>query len=76
VQRDLSKVLTLGGEVFSFSSKTEGGQGETGFNAGAMINFSEEHHLLLSAGGDTAGPNSHFAYAAFQWTLAGEPARK
>lgn len=69
LQRDLSKVLTFGGEIFVFSPKTEGGRGETGLNAGAMINFSEEHHLLFSVGGDTNGPNAHFAYAAFQWTI-------
>jgi hypothetical protein len=68
LQRDISKGLTFGAEIFAFSPKTEGGSRETGFNAGAMINFNEEHHLLLSAGGDTDGPNTHFAYAAFQWT--------
>jgi hypothetical protein len=69
LQRDLSKVLTLGAEIFSFSPKMDGGPNETGLNAGAMINLSEEHHILLSAGGDTNGPNTHFAYAAFQWTI-------
>jgi Putative MetA-pathway of phenol degradation len=68
LQRDISKVLTLGAEIFFFSPKTEGGPRETGLNAGAIINFSEEHHLLFSLGGDSSGHNAHFAYAAFQWT--------
>jgi len=67
LQRDFSKLITLGTEIFYFSPKTEGGPEETGLNAGLIINFSEEHHLLFSAGGDTSGPNAHFAYASFQW---------
>jgi hypothetical protein len=69
VQRDLSKALTVGAEIFNFSSRSQGDPGETALNAGLIINFNEEHHLLLSAGGDTYGPNTRFAYAAFQWTL-------
>ena len=69
LQRELSKILTLGAEIFSFTQEDESGTGETGLNAGAVINLSEKHHLLFSAGGDTKGPNAHFAYAAFQWTI-------
>jgi hypothetical protein len=70
IQRDINKALTIGAEIFNFSRKADGGSSETGFNIGAIINFSEEHHLLLSAGGDTVGPNTQFAYAAFQWTIS------
>ena len=69
IQRDLSKALTVGAELFNFSSRAQDDPGETALNAGLIINFSEEHHLLLSAGGDTYGPNTQFAYAAFQWTI-------
>jgi hypothetical protein len=68
LQRDFSKLLTAGAEIFSYTQKAEGGTCETGLNAGLILNFTDEHHLLLSAGGDTNGPNQHFAYAAFQWT--------
>ncbi len=69
LQRDLSKALTLGAEIFTFTPEDESVTSETGLNAGAIINLSDEHHILFSAGGDTNGPNTRFAYAAFQWTI-------
>ena len=69
LQRDLSKKLTLGAELFSYSPRTDPGRNETGYNLGMFYNFSEEQHFLFSAGSDIAGPNDLLIYAAFQWTF-------
>lgn len=50
VQRDVTKYITLGTEVFHQTPSEAGGESSTGFNAGAIINFSDVHHILLSAG--------------------------
>ncbi|MGC2425184.1 MAG: hypothetical protein WA666_12620 [Nitrospirota bacterium] len=69
LQRDISKSLTVGAEIFGSTRQAQGEGGSYGFNAGAIINLSEEHHILLSAGRDIHGPNTVAAYAAFQWTF-------
>jgi hypothetical protein len=69
LQRDFSRMLTLGAEVFNTSPKARGEDDETGFNVGGIYNLSEEHHILFSAGRDMKGPSTLFAYLAFQWTF-------
>jgi hypothetical protein len=69
LQRDFSRKLTLGAEVFNTSPKARGESDETGFNGGGIYNLSEEHHILFSAGRDMKGPATLFAYLAFQWTF-------
>ncbi len=69
LQRDLSKMLTLGAEIFNNSPKAKGRSDETGFNVGGYLNLSEKHHILFSAGRDLKGPNTFFSYLAYQWTL-------
>jgi hypothetical protein len=69
VQRDMSQYLTLGGEVFHQTSSEVGGESSTGSNVGAIINFSELHHLLLSAGRDFSGPDDFFYYIGYQLTF-------
>ena len=50
VQRKLSDSLVAGAEIFHHTPSVAGGQGLTGFNLGAIYDFDEHHHLLLSAG--------------------------
>ena len=69
LQRDFSKMLTFGAEIFNSSPMAKGESDETGFNIGGFLNLSEEHHILFSAGRDIKGPNTFFAYFAFQWTF-------
>jgi hypothetical protein len=69
VQRDITKQLTLGAEIFHQTRSEEGGENSTGFNVGAIINFSELHHVLLSAGSDISGPNTFSYYAGYQLTF-------
>jgi hypothetical protein len=69
VQRDLSKKLTVGAEVFHATPSTRGEGSQTGFNAGGLLNFTEAHHLLFSAGRDIHGPNRSSFYMAYQLTF-------
>jgi hypothetical protein len=69
VQRDITKYLTLGAEVFYQSASEEGGESDVGCNVGAIINFTDVHHLLLSAGRDFSGPNNFSFYVGYQLTF-------
>lgn len=76
LQREFSKMLTIGAEIFNTSPKAKGESNETGFNVGGSLNLSEEHHILFSAGRDLKGPNTLFAYLAFQWTFGPKGEKK
>jgi hypothetical protein len=76
IQRDLSKKITLGAEVFHSSATNPEGSDETGFNVGTMVNFDDEHHLLFSTGRDFHGPNRSSIYLAYQWTLGPREPKK
>ncbi len=69
VQRDMTKALTLGAEIFHFGKQTTDGRDETGYNIGGIINVSEAHHILFSAGSDIAGDTRFNAYLGYQWTF-------
>ena len=69
VQRLLSSSLAAGIEFFRTTSTTPHGDPAFSFNVGMMLDLSEKHHILLSAGRDLSGPNRFTAYLAFQWTL-------
>lgn len=75
LQREISGWLTLGGELFYATADTVDGGGHTGYNLGAIINFTEEHHLLLSAGSDLHGDTDLAFYLAYQLTF-GPPEKK
>lgn len=68
-QRDISKALTLGAEIFYFGKDTNDGRDRTGYNIGGIFNLSEDHHILFSAGSDIAGDNRFSAYLGYQWTF-------
>jgi hypothetical protein len=46
------------------------GESSTGFNVGAVINLTENHHILVSAGRDFDGPNLFTAYLGYQYTFS------
>jgi len=69
VQRDLSEYFTLGAEIFHQTPSVVDGESSTGFNVGAIINFTDLHHLLLSAGKNFSGPKDTFYYAGYQLTF-------
>ncbi|MDA8157540.1 MAG: hypothetical protein M0Z52_13985 [Actinomycetota bacterium] len=69
IQRDLSKKLTLGAEIFSHGPQAAGAGDETLVNAGGYYNLSDQHHILFSVGKDVRGPNELISYFAYQWTF-------
>ncbi|HUI67514.1 MAG TPA: transporter [Nitrospirota bacterium] len=69
VQRDISKTLVLGVELFSQTKTTEDGKNQTGFTLGAIMNLTDDHHLLFSSGRDIQGENRFSAYLAYQYTF-------
>jgi hypothetical protein len=77
LQRELSKTMTLGAEVFHFTRKNgDEEHNRTGFNVGTIINLSEDHHILLSAGRDIVGDNRFSAYVAYQLTFGPHEEKK
>jgi Putative MetA-pathway of phenol degradation len=69
VQRRLGKALTLGAEIFHQTPDHPGGESDSRFNVGAIIDVSETHHLLLSAGRGFNGPNRFQGYGAWLLTF-------
>lgn len=69
VQRQLFEGFTLGAEIFHQTPRERGTERDTRFNVGAVIDLSDEHHVLLSAGRGFAGPNLFQGYIAYQVTL-------
>lgn len=69
VQRDITKAVTLGAEVFYFGKDTAVGRDRTGYNVGGIFNVSEEHHILFSGGRDITGDNRLSLYLGYQWTF-------
>jgi hypothetical protein len=69
VQRRIVKALALGVEIFHQTPKEHGGESDTRFNVGAVVDVSETHHVLLSGGRGLNGPNLFQGYAAWQVTF-------
>jgi len=76
LQNQVTKQLSIGGEVFHLTAATIGGEQETGFNVGAVYDMDEGHHLMFSVGRDVQGTTGLAAYAAFQWTFGPKEAEK
>jgi hypothetical protein len=75
LQRDITEWLTVGGEIFYQTPSTRDGDYQTGYNLGSIINFTDNHHFLLSAGSDIRGPNLFRCYVAYLLTW-GPPEKK
>jgi Putative MetA-pathway of phenol degradation len=69
VQRELSEWLAVGAEIFYVTADTEDGGDSSGFNVGAILNLTEQHHLLFSIGQDIHGPNDLATYVGYQFTF-------
>ncbi len=72
VQRQVMKNFLLGAEVYHRTTMTTGGPDDTAFNVGTVIDFTENHHLLLSAGRSIDGPTAFQIYVAYQFTFGPE----
>jgi hypothetical protein len=69
VQRSVFKWLNVGAEVFHQTPMEPGGTGDSRFNLGAVLDFTEVHHLLVSAGRGFQGANLFQGYIAYQTTF-------
>jgi hypothetical protein len=68
LQRRLSELATLGTEIFYTSADRTGGNGNLRFNVGLVLDFTQSHHLLVSAGRSIAGETRLQGYLAYQLT--------
>ena len=69
LQRELSKAITLGGELFYNTPTQRAEGGRTGFNVGTIVNLAGNHQFLFSAGRDIHGQNRFSTYLAYQLTI-------
>jgi hypothetical protein len=69
VQRRVVDQLALGAEVFYQTAREAADKGDARFNVGAVLDITEIHHVLLSAGRGFSGPNLFQGYAAYLVTL-------
>ncbi|MDE3058133.1 MAG: hypothetical protein KGJ59_09280 [Bacteroidota bacterium] len=72
IQNQIRDNAAIGVEVFHSTPQDVVADSETRFNIGAMIDFSETQHLLLSAGTSLNGSGGVHAYLAYQLTLGPE----
>lgn len=72
LQREVYSGLTLGTEIFHETASEEAGDSDTKLNVGAIYDFNETYHLLVSAGHTIQGPGALQAYVAFQLTFGPE----
>jgi hypothetical protein len=80
LMRELSKTISIGVEGYDFTGRQKGDKNQVGVNIGAVVNITEDHHILLSVGRDITGTNRNTlnAYAAYQFTFGPgkEPEKK
>lgn len=69
LQNQVAKPVLIGVEVYHQTASEVGGRDDTAFNIGTVIDLSEAHHLLFSAGRSINGPTDFQCYAAYQWTF-------
>lgn len=68
LQRELSEKVALGAEAF-VTLPLRSNEVQVQLNLGAIVNLSERHHLLLSAGPSFGGDAREQAYLAYQLTI-------
>lgn len=69
VQRRLASLVSAGAELVWAGADRVGGSADLRANLGAVFDFGEHHHLLLSAGRSLAGDTRFQGYLAYQATL-------
>jgi hypothetical protein len=78
LQRDLSKKLTLGGEVFAHGGEgpgTPSPRSSTLADFGGDYNFKPGFSLLFAYGHSVAGQCETYAYLGLYWTWGNKPAK-
>jgi hypothetical protein len=76
LQRELTKTLILGAELFNNTKTAEDETSRTGFNIGAIVNLSDDHHILISVGRDLHGDNRFASFLAYQYTFGPQVDKK
>lgn len=72
LQYQIRENLLLGGEIY-YRTKTEaGGDSDTAFNVGTIVDINEHNHLLFSVGRSLDGPTEFQCYIAWQFTFGPE----
>jgi hypothetical protein len=66
LQRDLSRRLTVGGEVFYQTADSPDAKDGAGFNVGGFINLDQWDHVLFSVGHSIFGDQTTTAYLGWQ----------
>lgn len=72
LQRQITKQLALGAEAFHQTADKIGGKDSTGFNLGGIYDFTDNYHLLFSAGRglqNVTATNQFSYYLALQLTF-------
>jgi hypothetical protein len=69
IQRRLSDLVALGTEVFYTTPDQVDGAANLRFNVGLVLDLTEHHHLLISAGRGIVGESLFQGYAAYQLTM-------
>jgi hypothetical protein len=69
LQRRVFEWLTVGAEVFHQTPAGLEGESDSRFNVGAVVDFTEVHHLLLSGGRGFEGSTLFQGYVAYQATF-------
>jgi hypothetical protein len=72
IQRQVTQNILLGGEIYHRTTMESGGRDDTAFNLGTIIDFTENQHLLFSAGRSIDGPTDFQCYVAYQFTFGPE----
>jgi len=72
VQRKITEDILLGAELYHRTAMETGGDRDTSFNVGMVIDFTAHHHLLFSAGRSIDGPADFQAYIGYQLTFGPE----
>ena len=69
LQNQVTKPVLIGAEIYHQTAVEVGGRDDTAFNVGTVIDLSDQHHLLFSAGRSIDGPTNFQCYVAYQWTF-------
>ena len=69
LQKQVFTNTLIGAEIYHQTAQQIGGRGNTAFNIGTVIDFTEQHHLLFSVGRSIDGPVDFQCYIAYQFTF-------
>ncbi len=69
LQRHVTDNVVIGTEVYHRTPTETDGRSDTAFNVGTLIDLTEQHHLLVSAGRSIDGPTDFQVSFAYQFTF-------